>query len=338
VPAPLLTGPMAKAGKKFSPWVCCSRCKQASWVYVHWNVSHCRRCGDRFPESWPSLPSRRGGGGSGPAGDGPSPAQRPSLDSAWANLLGKLGSDLPSEVKEQVKAAIDKQAPVKKPTTVTHVAGQRLQVALKKKQQLGENIAKKDMLATFLGKMRDITEEIKEMQAEAAATEKEVTEAGEELKRAVRAAVLPASPATPAPGGTDGDSAALADLRFQLERIRQDNEALRAQLAALQEVAATPSPSPPVLAASADLAAQEAKDKDGMETDHEGSEPAKAKLEGASFPDPKKAKTEAALSQADLANLDQLSPEALLLQAESLAKTVEQAKAVGEEDLDGDQL
>jgi uncharacterized protein YoxC len=300
---------------------------------VHSNVSHCRRCGDRFPEPWPSLPSRRGGGGSGPAGDGPSPAQRPSLDSAWANLSDKLGSDLPSEVKEQVKAAIDKQALVKKPTAVTHVAGQRLQVALKKKQQLGENIAKKkDMLATFLGKMRDITEEIKEMQAEAAETEKEVTEAAEELKRAVRAAVLPASPATPLPGGTEGDSAALADLRLQFERLRQDNEALRAQLAALHEVAATPSQLP-VLAASADLAAQEAKDKDGMETDHEISEPAKAKLEGASLPVSKKAKTEAALSQADLANLDHLSPEALLLQAESLAKTVEQAKADDEEDL-----
>ena len=344
---------MAPSGKKFTPWVCCTRCQRASWVYVHWNVTNCRRCGDRFPEPWPPLPGR-GGGGNGSGRSGAAGSAKASPD-VWASLLDKLDGDLPPEVKVQVKAAIDKQSPAKRPAAVTHVASQRLQVALKKRDQHKDKLKKARASVTALyERIRDAAQLVADLLAESGDIEKEVLEASEAARTAIRKAACgeaaPVSPVCAEPVSEQGQR--IEDLRQQLEQMRKDNEELRALLLATGGVppkakdkqeeaplqpkakaeAAKSEPPPPVPTPPGETLTDDGPEP--MEVTSDTKEKNKDRADG-QLPDPKRAKPlhgqvpAKSEKEGDKEDLDNLSPEQLLSRAAALANSV-----AGEEEVD----
>jgi len=242
-----------RARRQSAPWVACSSCGRASWVYVHYGIKDCNRCGRQFPpppqEQQPPwrVPSATVVGSRSfaqalvegpPAGHGRQgrKQQADGVAEAWKALAVQLGSDLPAEAAKAVEEALAKLAPEAKPKqksegAAVQEASAAVNAALRARRQAADRRDKaRRQIEEAWKAMQQLHSELPVLEAAVVEADKEVQKATEEQSRIVAEIAgvtkaeeqpTPPPPTTAVPGRRLGQlEAANAALRKQVEELK----------------------------------------------------------------------------------------------------------------------
>ena len=236
------------------PWVACSKCGPASWVFADRNIQHCTKCGGKFPKQQPSLfglshwprleppwkmekgkgKATKGGKGAGGKSWG---AQPPAGDQTPRQLLApemveKVRALLADSKEAELKDLLMPIFPAKAEVEVVSVGtvGQKLEKARatlgKAKKKLEKNQSEVVRLKEALAKAEG---QVLEAEAEVHDAEEVHAKALEEYSCAAGGKGVGEAPEAPGVAGMDKadievELAKLSSRRLQLEQALRKAE------------------------------------------------------------------------------------------------------------------